>query len=193
MKVTVLDEARSIVTVGDLLDEADCAALVSLAEAAGFAPAPVTTDAGPVMASRIRNNTRVMLDDAARASELWARVAPFAPAREGYDAVGVNERLRFYRYDEAERFVWHRDGSFQRDDGVRSHLTLMVYLNQDFYGGETVFDLGGEPIVVHPRRGMALMFEHPVRHQGAPVTFGRKYVVRTDVMYRRARQGPANG
>jgi hypothetical protein len=31
---------------------------------------------------------------------------------------------------------------------------------------------------------MALVFEHPVRHQGAPVTAGRKYVLRTDVMYR---------
>ena len=187
MQLTVLDPARSIVTVSDVLGEAECAALVALAEATGFAPAPITTDTGPVMASRVRNNTRVMLDDAARAAELWARVAPFAPMRERYEAVGVNERLRFYRYDEAQRFVWHRDGAFQRDDGVRSHLTLMVYLNQDFYGGETIFDLGGEPIVVQPKRGMALMFEHPILHQGAPVAVGRKYVVRTDVMYRRAR------
>jgi predicted 2-oxoglutarate/Fe(II)-dependent dioxygenase YbiX len=187
MQVSVLDEARSIVTVSGLFSEAECAALVGLAERAGFAPAPVTTDAGPVMASRIRNNSRVMLDDAARAADLWARVAPFAPAREGEGAVGVNERLRFYRYEEAQRFVWHRDGSYQREDGVRSHLTLMVYLNQDFYGGETVFDLGAAPIVVRPRLGMALMFEHSVKHQGAPVTVGQKYVVRTDVMYRRAR------
>jgi hypothetical protein len=32
--------------------------------------------------------------------------------------------------------------------------------------------------------GKALFFEHDVRHQGAPVERGRRYVLRTDVMYR---------
>lgn len=32
---------------------------------------------------------------------------------------------------------------------------------------------------------MALLFQHPIMHRGDPVTKGRKYVLRTDVMYRR--------
>lgn len=31
---------------------------------------------------------------------------------------------------------------------------------------------------------MALLFEHRVLHQGAPLLEGVKYVMRTDVMYR---------
>jgi hypothetical protein len=32
---------------------------------------------------------------------------------------------------------------------------------------------------------MALLFHHPILHRGDPVAVGRKYVLRTDVMYRR--------
>ena len=33
--------------------------------------------------------------------------------------------------------------------------------------------------------GKALVFLHLLLHEGAPVTGGRKYALRTDVMYRR--------
>src|SRR5262249_3567879 len=78
---------------------AECAALVRVAEGAGFQPAPLTTSTGFVMNTDVRNNTRVMLDDPVRAAVLWTRLAPTVPARLGrLRAVGLNERLRFYRY-----------------------------------------------------------------------------------------------
>jgi prolyl 4-hydroxylase len=124
-----------------------------------------------------------MVDDVARAVELWARVEHALPrVRGGARVVGLNERFRFYRYEVGQYFRWHRDGAFTRSALERSQLTLMFYLNDDFEGGATEFDDG---LVVRPRRGSALFFAHPVRHQGAPVTCGRKYVLRTDVMYRR--------
>ena len=57
----------------------------------------------------------------------------------------------------------------------------MIYLNEGFEGGETVFQrfLG-----VKPACGKALVFFHRQLHEGAPVVSGRKYVLRTDVMYR---------
>ncbi|WP_315705976.1 MULTISPECIES: hypothetical protein [unclassified Bradyrhizobium] len=39
--------------------------------------------------------------------------------------------------------------------------------------------------VITPEQGMALLFHHPIMHRGDPVTRGRKYVLRSDVMYRR--------
>ena len=40
--------------------------------------------------------------------------------------------------------------------------------------------------IVRPlsKGGMALVFEHYLRHQGAPVSEGSKYVLRSDVMFR---------
>ena len=74
---------------------------------------------GPVMNPAVRNNERVMLDDVRRGQDLWRRVAPFVRQHApfpGLAPIGVNERLRFYRYDSGQAFKWHRDGYFERTD-----------------------------------------------------------------------------
>jgi hypothetical protein len=51
----------------------------------------------------------------------------------------------------------------------------------------------GGMLRVTPKTGMALLFHHPILHRGDPVIAGRKYVLRTDVMYgRRMRVAEAN-
>lgn len=179
-----------IFTVSSVFDHAECSDWIALAEKIGFAAAPISTGVGFLMAPEVRNNTRVMFDDRRRASALWERLAPFLPAtRDQCSAVGLNERLRIYRYEPKQYFRWHSDGAFVRDRFERSLLTLMIYLNDDFSGGSTEFDTREGDFEIVPRRGMALLFEHPLRHQGASVRQGTKYVLRTDVMYRR-KAGP---
>jgi predicted 2-oxoglutarate/Fe(II)-dependent dioxygenase YbiX len=174
-----------IQTIRGLFTPAECEDLVRAAEAIGFDAAPVTTSRGFVMMPELRNNTRIILDDVARAAALWARLKAWVPAeRSGGVAVGLNERFRFYRYTRGQYFRWHRDGAFFRHERERSMVTAIVYLNDDFEGGSTDFDAGDEELRVVPERGMVLLFDHRVRHQGAPVARGRKYVLRTDVMYR---------
>ena len=124
-----------------------------------------------------------MIDDHARADNLWSRITDYIPHRIGdWQACGVNERFRFYRYDVGQQFDWHYDGAFEREYGQRSQLTFMVYLNGGFEGGETSI----ENLDILPRPGLALFFRHRQLHKGQPVISGRKYVLRTDVMYRRA-------
>jgi len=132
------------------------------------------------MMKDVRNNSRVMVDDPNLAQLVWERARLYVPNTiAAHRAVGVNERFRFYRYEPRQSFRWHRDGYFARPSGERSRLTLMVYLNDDFEGGETRF----EQAVVKPVKGMALFFVHHLLHEGAEVRRGRKYVMRTDVMY----------
>ena len=184
-KTSILGDA--IFTVHDFCPADECAALIRLAAGIGFSDAPITTSRGFIMAPEVRNNTRVILDDDARARELWQRLEPFVPARRhGWRAIGLNERFRFYRYEPGQYFRWHHDGSFIRGADERSLLTVMLYLDHDFVGGATEFERSrGDIVRVTPRTGMVLAFDHPIVHQGAPVERGVKHVLRTDVMYRR--------
>lgn len=65
----------------------------------------------------------------------------------------------------------------------------MIYLNEGFEGGETNFYSDGNRFRfgVRPRTGSALLFVHNLFHEGARVVSGRKYVMRSDVMYRQVR------
>ncbi len=172
-----------ILVLDGALSPEECASLITDAESRGFAEAPITI--GPnrfAMRPDIRNNRRVMWDDHPLAGRLWSRVAERIPGRlGGWSALGLNERFRVYRYDVGQRFAWHYDGAFHRTFDEQSHYSLLFYLNERFAGGLTEF----EHRRIEPRTGRALAFLHPIRHQGGKVTAGTKYVLRTDVMYRR--------
>ena len=186
--------AHNIGTVADFLSAAECDDYIRLGESVGFDEAPISTAQGMVIMKDVRNNERVMFDDHERAQALYERLAvQLSPLfQKKWVPVGLNERLRLYRYDVGQLFDWHYDGHFARSNGERSMFTFMVYLNDDFEGGATSFSLVcygvasiGDMIRITPRKGMALLFHHPILHRGDAVTSGRKYVLRTDVMYGR--------
>ncbi|HSE22366.1 MAG TPA: 2OG-Fe(II) oxygenase [Pyrinomonadaceae bacterium] len=174
--------AEGIYTFDGILAREECDEYISWTEALGYSAAPISTAAGFVMRPDIRNNARVIIDDADRARQLWSRVEANVPRiLEGRQVIGLNERFRFYRYDPGEQFAPHTDGCFRRDNGEESLLTFMIYLNEGCEGGETNF---GEVQIV-PKTGMGLIFDHDLLHEGAAVLSGRKYVLRSDVMYGR--------
>lgn len=178
-----------VFTVEDFLTSEECNRYIRISEDFGYEDALVSSPRGHVLRSDVRNNERVMFESEEIAEWLWTRACELVPHEyEGRFAIGVNEMLRFYRYDPGQRFNWHQDFPFERDNGEQSQLTLMVYLNDDFEGGETSFedsysDQPFDEFKVMPKQGMALFFEHAIHHKGEPVSRGRKYVLRTDVMY----------
>jgi predicted 2-oxoglutarate/Fe(II)-dependent dioxygenase YbiX len=187
MNKELLDGDRIFVIHGFLMAD-ECDSFVERSERAGYDEATITTADGFVMVKDIRDNARLIVDDASLAYEWWQRSRSLLPQSiEEWRAVGFNERFRFYRYDSGQKFAPHLDGYFQRDLRERSQLTFMVYLNADYSGGETKFygEDGSLRLTVCPERGMALGFVHLQLHEGAPVVRGRKYVLRTDVMYAR--------
>ena len=146
---------------------------------------PTIFATGSHIAPEIRNNYRVIFDDPALALTLFERARALLPAYLGergeWQLSGFNERFRFYRYGEGEYFKWHKDGSFAKSQDEASCLTFIMYLNSDFEGGETEF----RTEFIRPQTGTALVFPHRLPHQGSETTSGTKYVLRTDVMYRR--------
>lgn len=172
---------EEIFTVAEFLMPEECQHYIEMAEDIGFEEAPLTTPYGPVFNPNVRNNTRVILDATELAEQLWTRSVDYIPHKVGaWRAVGVNERLRFYRYEAGQQFDWHLDGAYERPNGERSLLTFMIYLNGGFTGGHTEFDT----LHITPETGLALFFKHRIYHRGTPVVEGQKYVLRTDVMYK---------
>jgi predicted 2-oxoglutarate/Fe(II)-dependent dioxygenase YbiX len=184
--------AENLFTVPEIFGPQECEDFIARGEGIGFGAASVSTAAGPRMMANVRNNDRVIFDNPALADSIWERIRSHVPQElDGATAVGLNERFRYYRYDPSQRFNAHRDGTVKRSPSERSRLTFMVYLNDGFEGGQTVFYSevrvnGLRQIVasVEPVRGLGLFFAHGWWHEGARVVSGRKYVLRTDVMYR---------
>jgi hypothetical protein len=140
---------------------------------------------------------------------------------------GVNRRWRVYRYAPGgqENFAPHIDAGFppsglsedgtqlvwdathQYDDDIVARLTILIYLNDDFVGGDTKFY---QPLInssstdheviasVRPKAGSILVFpqavgedavqfarQHWPLHEGSPVVSGTrpKYVIRSDILF----------
>lgn len=177
-------DGEDIFVIHDLLSPEECDELISRSESLGYEAAAVGGESIP----QLRNNGRAFLEDPTLAAELWRRAAPFVPRhREGHSACGLHERFRFYRYETAEMFGAHYDGAVHRGEFEVSKLTFMIYLGDVDEGGSTNFYGPGLVLQheVRPARGKALVFDHCRLHEGAPVLRGRKYVLRTDVMYSR--------
>jgi prolyl 4-hydroxylase len=183
-----LDPGKVIV-IHDFLSSEECAALIQRSESLTYEPGTVAD----VVMEQVRNNERVIVDDLSLATDFFHRAEPSLPAViDGHGLVGFNERWRFYRYDPGQTFKPHRDGSYMRvKTWEESQMTFMIYLNDVITGGETRFFADMEQafrqrpyLSVRPKEGMALVFLHSIWHEGAMVHSGRKYVLRTDVMYK---------
>lgn len=173
--------APGIFVIESLLTHAECDTLIRGAENGGFEAAPIQAPGGPRVSEETRNNDRHVFDDLSLASDLFERSRHSLPSALGERrAVGLNERFRLYRYRPGQRFRWHADAPFRRDSGEISLLTYMIYLNDGYLGGATRF----ESVKVSGQAGMALVFKHGLLHEGAEVTQGIKYALRSDVMFR---------
>ncbi|MGI4737889.1 MAG: prolyl hydroxylase family protein [Janthinobacterium lividum] len=179
MKLTQV--ADTIFTVEDFLTRAECLQYIVRSEEIGYELAKVNTASGSKVKTDVRNNSRAFHNSEELAQELWQKLAPFAPARLGNStALGLNELFRFYRYQRGHKFRGHYDESYIRNAQEASYFTFMVYLNDNFQGGDTTF----RGVRIKPRQGMALLFLHSLYHEGSEVTQGVKYVLRSDMMYR---------
>lgn len=169
-------DAPLLSVVDDVYTKAECADIVERIEA--WSPTLATNN--PIY----RDQDRVMRDDPVFAGQLFERLRAHIPERLGdLSVVGLNERLRYYRYQMGQRFSPHMDHWYQPDPTHITLFTVLAYFNDDFVGGETRFMEQLERTVM-PRAGSVAVFQHKIRHEGCEVTRGKKYAMRTDVLYR---------
>ncbi len=172
---------NKIWTIDNFLSKSECDELIILSENLGYVEAEVSLDSGSKMLKGVRNNYRLLYQDFNLAKLYWEKLKHYCPNEiENQMVVGLNEQFRFYKYELNQRFKKHRDGSFKRNEFEASKITFMIYLNDEFEGGETAFD----DQIIKPLTGKALCFFHELKHEGCPVTNGVKYVLRSDIMFK---------
>ena len=182
--------APTFIPIPDALGRDEIGALLSYGRRLGYG------SPGSAYPPSYRTNDRLVVDDEALARWLFSRLRASIPEvitePDGtqWQLVGLNPRLRSCRYRAGQFFAMHRDGAHHRGHDERSFLTVMLYLNgaPDFVGGATRFfhDRAGSPAFeIAPRPGLAVVFSHRWWHDGAPLEAGDKYILRSDVMYRR--------
>ena len=119
--------------VDGVLTTGDAAVLIRLAAQQGYKVATIKgqtqSPAARQKALKKRNGLRCMVNAPRLVDQIFDRLRPFLPARkrDGNGAewrlVGLNERLRFLRYDPGQFFLQHPDGHFSRGRRKRSFIT----------------------------------------------------------------------
>lgn len=166
----------------------ECKELITLSEKIGYGPAMITgSDGEEVINTEIRNCSRCMVDNQELADDIYSRIKHVFPEEfEGQKLFGVNLRLRFLKYHPGEYFKLHYDYPYTTPDGKMStEMTVLLYLNEDYEGGSTMFysDSEKKALEFEANQGHVLIFEHGVLHEGRTVTKGVKYIVRLDILY----------
>lgn len=136
-----------------------------------------------------RKCDRSLVMDPELCLEIWNLVKHVVPTDTSFGTpVGLNPLLRFLKYDPGDYFKIHNDGTYVDDKGHESRLTVQMYLNEGYTGGETVFysGYGGGliPKYTHaPHTGDVVVFDQRIPHEGAVLRSGTKLAVRTEIMF----------
>ena len=90
------------------------------------------------------------------------------------------EGLQILRYQEGDKFDKHIDSDY---NGMERLYTTLIYLNDDYEGGETNFPINGTKII--PKKGKLIIWKNKKNgvdydksmHESLPVIKGTKYAL----------------
>jgi hypothetical protein len=91
------------------------------------------------------------------------------------------------KYNPNKKFNIHTDTGCYSESDKRSTNTMLIYLNDDFQGGETSFyDLNFKHIIsVKPKKGRAIIFNINLWHSGEEVKDNNKLWIGTEIVSKR--------
>ena len=118
----------------------------------------------------------------------------------------INTCFRMNKY-ESSNFEIHRDAQLTVSKTVKSNYTMLIYLNDNFEGGDTTFQIPDESLIdinkvyngisaseeselikehsifhnIKPSKGTCVIFDQRILHKSAH-SKGIKYVLRTDLI-----------
>ena len=122
---------------------------------------------------------------------LKAKTDHFGLWLAGWRLVGPHPSMRYLEYvaptsDHMDDHPVHADTPLL-GAGACSYITVLVYLNSDFEGGELCFLPEGEALkaapMILPYEGLVVIFPHHFLHQAKAVRQGTKQLLKISVLY----------
>ncbi|WP_434930384.1 prolyl hydroxylase family protein [Shewanella sp. HL-SH5] len=197
----------------NVLSADECQRLIAVSESMGFLP-----DAAVSLPRDVRHNDSLTwVVDNATEQVIWNRIKHLMDDNlgifAGKAALGLNNRFRFYRYNEGDYFKPHSDGSWPGSQVINgelvrdafgdrySQLTFLILLTEDFEGGATRFLVNADNPQLPAKRGdnvktvdirtpagSVICFPHGMHplhciHSSEPIYKGVKYIIRTDMLF----------
>lgn len=174
--------------IDNVLTKEECDVLINKIEEKGLEDALINDGGYQRYVPYVRNSKRCIIDDKEIANMIYSRIVNKLPkVFNNKKLSGINERLRFLKYNEGEYFKGHFDGTYTTPDNLQiSQITLQLYLNEGFEGGETTFINPNNEDEIQkyiPKTGSVLLFQHDMYHEGSVLQKGIKYAMRTDIMF----------
>src|SRR5665647_2704867 len=156
--------SKYLQVIDDLMHPEECKQMIEYAEKQGFKE----VDRG------IANYLRYEFDNPSLAELLCSRLEQkgFMPKFwNGSMVTGLNAHFRFSKYEHGQEFGIHKDGFNVDKDGNRSVMTLNIFLNDEFKGGETDFfhENKTKRFTAVPKPGRAALFDSQQYHCGNKV------------------------
>jgi hypothetical protein len=175
-----------------VLNAHTCGLLIMDAERIGFEESPVRTGNSETMRKDIRNNSRVLFspeDHFLQTLEYFFLERDIVPKQyKGMEFSRLNDVFRIYKYTDGQYFRPHKDGSIELED-EETQLTVLIYLNDCNSGATLSYPYGMSQVwsvrKMRCMQGYALVFDHDLWHEGEEVVNETKYVLRTDVFYKK--------
>lgn len=206
--------SKSIYSISDILSEVECNNIIN-ASKGKFESLEYEFQENE------RNGDRLLFMDNNFASIIYSRIKEYVindpkisnsiPCGFGtsgkWKPIGINPCFRLNRYKSPSiGFTPHRDATYIYNEDTRSILSILIYLNDDFEGGNTIFykahgkreknDLVSDELErgfdirlkFKPKVGSVLIFNHNIIHEGSEIFSGDKYFIRSDIVFHRAKK-----
>ena len=217
-----------IFTVDDFISTEQCTAIIDKCNTKGWnKSSPSGGGHGRTGNEDPRTNMFCVFHDTEMSSDLWDKIKShlpedlsFIPQNVYFNSITkgtewkpsfVYDKMRVYKYEVGEVFPEHIDYKVKRsviksgkEYVQQSFLTLLIYLNEDFEGGETGYwpDHNGihcrflrsvekqqckkdHQVLIKPKKGLSVIQDQNILHEGLPPTKGTKYILRTDIIHER--------
>lgn len=116
-----------------------------------------------------------------RLAKLIFKSIPRIELSSGLVSTSVDGDMQIYTLPDGGGVVPpHIDENFRVGSSLALY-SILIYLNDAFTGGETVFN--GSMYAPKIPVGAGLLFRHNILHEGLKVTSGEKHVLKTDLLF----------